>query len=92
MGVHESLRCVACGHDRRPSAFGLTARGDFDADTAPPNELSLRRDTIGGRGRLTVERVSVPLPIALGLRDMLRYRLAQVEDELRAAGVELDGD
>lgn len=92
MGVHESLRCPGCGHDRPARAFGLTSRGDFDQASAPENELSLRRDTIGGRGKLSVERLAAPLPFALGLRDMLRYRLAQVEAELRAAGVELDDD
>lgn len=92
MAVRETLRCVLCSHDRPMVAFGLTPRGAFDPVNAYQNEMSLRRDTIGGRGRLSVERVSVPLPIALGIRDMLRYRLAQVNAEIRAAGVELDDD
>lgn len=52
-----------------------------------PSELSLRVDHIGGRGKLRVERLPLPLPFAIGIRDMLRARLAQVEEELAAAGV-----
>ena len=90
MAVHETLRCPCCGYDRPLRLLGLAADGHFDVENAYPNELSLRRDHIGGRGRLRVERVDVPLHYALGLRQMLRYRLARVEEELRAAGVELD--
>lgn len=90
MGVYERLRCSGCGKDRTPAELGLAADGHFDSANAYPNELSMRRDHIGGRGRLRVERVDAPLHYALGIREMLRYRLARVEEELRAAGVELD--
>lgn len=89
MAVCETLRCPACGHDRRPVAFGLAPDGRFDPALAQPNELSLRRTTLGGRGRCSVERDAAPLHFALGMRSMLKARLAQVEGELRAAGVEL---
>ena len=92
MGVMETVRCVACGHDRRPAAFGLAPDGRFDADLAQPNELELRRKHFVGSRSIRHEVTSIPLPLALGLRDMLRYRLAQVNAELRAAGVELDDD
>jgi hypothetical protein len=70
--------------------MGLAPNGRFDAAHAQPNEMTVRRDHIGGRGKLRVEFVDMPLPTALGVREMLRYRLAQVENELRAAGVVLD--
>lgn len=89
MGTFIRMRCPACGADRRPTNFGLTPSGAFDSSTAYPNELCLRIDTIGGRGRLCVERTAAPVALALGMREMLRFRLAQVEAELRAAGVEL---
>lgn len=92
MAVAESIRCVACGFDHKPQRFGISREGQFSSAMAPQNELSLRRTTIGGRGRCAVERYPLPLPFALGLRDMLKYRLAQVEAELRAAGVTLDDD
>ena len=92
MGILETLRCLACGHDRRPGAFGLRDDGRFDATIAQPNELELRRKTFSGRARITHEVSPAPLHFALGLRDMLRYRLAQVNAELRAAGVEVDDD
>ena len=90
MAVVESIRCVLCGLEHKAARFGLTREGQFSPAAAPTNELSLRLTTIGGRGRCAVERYPLPLPFALGLRDMLKYRLAQVEAEIRAAGVELD--
>lgn len=92
MAVCEFLRCPGCGHDKKAEQFGLTPRGNFDPDNAYPNELSLRRTTIGGRGRCSVERFPAPLPFALGMRQMLKYRLAQLEADIRAAGVELPDD
>ena len=82
------VRCPGCGVDRRPHMLGLAADGHFDEATALPNELSERTNTYRGRARIDVERHAVPLATALGLRDMLRYRLARVEEELRAAGVD----
>lgn len=80
--------CPGCGRAQRPARLGLNATGAFDTYIAAPNELSLRIDHIGGRGKLWVERQACPIPIAIGLRDMLRARLQQVEEELAAAGVE----
>lgn len=70
--------------------LGLAADGSFDATRAQPNELSERTNTYRGRARIDVERHDIPLGAALGIREMLRYRLARVEEELRAAGVELN--
>ena len=84
------VRCPGCGVDRRPHMLGLAEDGHFDAARAQPNELSERTNTYRGRARIDVERHDLPLPTALGLRQMLRYRLSRVEEELRAAGVELD--
>lgn len=92
MGVMETIRCVVCGHDRRPTAFGLVPDGRFDAATAQPNELELRRKHFVGSRNIRHEVTSLPIHFALGLRDMLKYRLAQVEAEIRAAGVTLDDD
>lgn len=92
MAIFERLRCPACGYDRRREGFGLTPDGDFDAANAQENEGSVRVDRIGGRGRLTVERLPLPLRFALGMRDMLRFRLARLEAEIRAAGVALPED
>ena len=88
----ETLRCLACGHDRRPDAYGLAADGRFQPHRAQPNALELRRKHFVGKGRITHEVEPAPLHFALGLRDMLKFRLAQVNAELRAAGVELDDD
>lgn len=89
MGVVETLRCLACGHDRRPSAYGLRDNGEFDPHIAQPNELELRHTRFAGRGRITHEVSAIPVHFALGLRAMLKFRLAQVEADIRAAGVEL---
>lgn len=86
------LRCPGCGVDRKPSSLGLAADGHFDIDAAFPNELSLRVDRFRGRGRIVVTRDAAPLPLALGVRTMLRHRLAQLEADIRAAGVELPDD
>lgn len=90
MAAYERLLCPGCGSYKTPDRLGLSAKGAFDPLTAAPNELCLRTDTIGGRGRLSVAKDAAPLHFALGMRDMLKYRLAQVEAELRAAGVELE--
>lgn len=86
------MRCPACGRDRKPGLFGLTPQGDFDAENAFPNELSRRIDHIGGRGQLRTERVPLDVRFAVGIRNMLKHRLAQVEAELREAGVTFDED
>ena len=88
----ETIRCLACGHDRRPGAFGLAPDGRFDADLAQPNELELRRKHFVGSRSIRHEVTAAPIHFALGLRDMLKFRLAQVEADIRAAGVELDDD
>lgn len=87
MAVYRRVSCVACGYDVKPARLGLSEDGQFDSDAAP-REMNLRIDHIGGRGMLRVERVPLPANIAIGLRDMLRARLAQVEAELAAAGIE----
>jgi hypothetical protein len=90
MGTREAVRCVGCGRDVPRRFLGLAADGHFDAANAQPNELSVRTDHYGGRGRITVTRDAAPLHLALGIREMLKARLAQVDAELRAAGVELE--
>lgn len=92
MAVRETLRCPGCGRDGRAELLGLTPQGDFDVENAYPNELSRRRDHIGGRGKLRVERIPLDARHALGIRNMLKHRLEQVENELREAGVELPED
>ena len=92
MAVRETLRCPACQHDRPAVAFGLTPQGNFDADSAYTTELSRRRDSFEGRGRIRVTREPLDARHALGMRNMLKHRLAQVEAELREAGVELSDD
>lgn len=86
------LRCPGCGVDRKAEQLGLAADGHFDLDVAMPNELSVRTDRFRGRGRIEVTREAVPVPLALGVREMLKHRLAQVEADIRAAGVELPDD
>jgi hypothetical protein len=88
MAVCQRIRCPACGFDRKLAAFGITLEGVFDAANAQPNELSLRVDHIGGRGRLRVERHPLPVHLAIGLRAALRARLAQIDAELAAAGID----
>ena len=50
-----------------------------------PFEPSMRLDHIGGRGRLRVERVPLPLHLARGLRENLRAALARLDAEIEAA-------
>lgn len=92
MGQRVVVRCPSCGWDQKPERLGLAPDGSFDPKNAQPNELCVRVDTYGGRGRICVERHAAPPHIALGIWRMLRYRLAQVEAELAAAGVELPDD
>lgn len=84
------VSCPACGRAQRPSRFGLDDAGRFDAETAPANESGLRIDHIGGRAQLRVERQALPVHFALGLREMLKARLAQLDQELADAGVVLE--
>lgn len=86
MADKHTVSCVVCGYDVKPSRLGLRDDGSFVS--VVPREMSLRIDHFGGRGRITVERVPLPVNIAIGLRDMLRARLEQVEAELAAAGIE----
>lgn len=90
MGTAQFVRCLGCGRDVPQRLLGLAADGHFDAAAAPPNELGVRTNHYGGRGRISVTRDAAPLHLALGIRAMLKHRLAQVDEELRAAGVELE--
>jgi hypothetical protein len=78
--------CPGCGYDRTIARLGLKPDGTFIA--ADRWTIEIRARTYGGRGRLVCEHRDLPLPLALGLRDMLRARLTQIEAELAAAGVE----
>ena len=89
MAIREYLRCV-CGWNRPPKALGIQADGTFKP--VYPFTTSLRVDTIGGRGRLTVERIPMPLYIAQGLRAALRAALEQVEADIVEAGGTLADD
>ncbi len=90
MGTAQFVRCPCCGREVPQRFLGLAADGRFFEANAQPNELSVRTNHYGGRGRITVTRDAAPLHFALGIREMLKARLAQVEGELRAAGVELE--
>jgi hypothetical protein len=92
VGQRTVVRCPSCGWDQKPERLGLTSDGSFDEVNAQPNELCVRVDTYSGRGRICVERHAAPPHIALGIRAMLKFRLAQVEAELAAAGIELPDD
>lgn len=87
-----TLRCPGCGFDRKPGVFGLAEDGSFDAENAQPNELCMRVRKFGGRARLECTTLPAPRHFALGLRAMLKARLAQVEAELALAGIELPDD
>lgn len=89
MGQYVRLRCTLCGHDRPQAAFGLDTKGAYDPDSGFDTEMSLRIDTIGGRGRLTVERQPVPLAIAYGILDALKAAVARVEADILEADGEL---
>ena len=66
MGVYERLRCRGLWPRPASSRFGARPRVDFDAARAFENEMSMRRDTIGGRGKLSVERIPSPSPSPSG--------------------------
>ena len=85
MAEHLQVPCPGCGFDRTLPRLSLTPAGKFNASDWL---LELRVRTYGGRGKLVCQHRDLPVEIALGLRDMLQARLAQVEAELRAAGVE----
>jgi hypothetical protein len=59
--------------------------GAYDPAEAPQHALGLRLDHYGGRGKLRVDRVPLPMPFAIGMRDALRAALARVEAEIAAA-------
>ena len=67
--------------------LGLKPDGRFDSEGAP-FMLEQRLYTFAGRGKIACEHRPMPAYLAIGLRDMLRARLAQVEEELAAAGIE----
>jgi hypothetical protein len=81
-----------CGWDQPPQRLGLGSAGAYDPAAAPAHGLSLRRTTIGGRGRCAVERRPLPLPFAYGMRDALKAALARVNAEIAEAGGEPDVD
>lgn len=83
---------MLCGRDHSPKTFGLTPEGAYDEANAFPNELSLRISHFGGRGKLYVERLPLPLPFALGMRAALRAALDRVDADLAAAGVVFDDE
>jgi len=88
MAICQRVSCVVCGYDVKPARLGLREDGSFDPEAAP-REMNMRIDHIGGRGMLRVERVPLPVHMALGLRAMLQARLDQIDAELAAAGVVL---
>jgi hypothetical protein len=81
----ERLRCPACGLVRSPKHFGINEEGEFDPELLVHHDLVLRVDTIGGRGRLTVEHEPLPLPLARALRDAIAATLERLNAEIRAA-------
>lgn len=78
-----------CGQNCQPHAFGMTPDGTYDPAKRPA-KLVLFERVYGGRARITMTERDVPAAMALGLRAALKDRLAFVEAELRAAGVEFD--
>lgn len=76
---------MLCGHTRPPGAFGLNSDGSYDLHAKPP-KLVLHAFHFGGRARITVEHLPVPLNYAYGLRDALKAALAVVESEIAEAG------
>lgn len=92
MGVVDSVHCVLCGFDVRPDRLGLSPAGAYDLIEAPNHSLELRRRLYGGRARITVEKLPLPLPFAYGMRDALKAALARVNVEIAEAGGEPDVD
>ena len=90
MAVVEKLHCVLCGYDVRPQRIGLSADGSYDPEAAVQHDMGIRVDTIGGRGRLTVERKPVTIPAAIGLLAAIDAARARVVADLQAAGVEVE--
>ena len=92
MGVVDSVHCVLCGFDVRPDRLGLSAAGAYDLIEGTPHPLELRRRTYGGRARIPVEKLPLPLPFAYGMRDALKAALARVNAEIAEAGGDPDVD
>ena len=85
--VRDQLVCLLCGLTHKPEAFGLDSNGAYDPERqAPP--LVLYRRHFGGRGRIVCEKLPVPAPLALGIRQALKAALARVEADLTEAGVD----
>jgi hypothetical protein len=84
MAEVQRLRCPACGMPRHQRCFGIGESG-FDPDLYPDHDLELMIDTIGGRGRLSVEHRPVTYQQAVAQRDCLRAALERVEAEITAA-------
>ncbi len=86
--THARIPCPCCRLDKAPRLLGLRPDGSFDPHANWYVEQRLY--TFAGRGRITVAHEDVPIQIALGLRDMLRARIAQLDEALAVAGIEVD--
>ena len=92
MATRQYVHCVGCGYDVKPQRLGLLESGAYDPEMAPAHPLALRLDHFGGRGRLHVEKLPLPLPFAYGMRDALKAALARVNAEIAEAGGDPDVD
>lgn len=87
MTVRDQLGCLLCGLSRKPEVFGLDEKGAYNPEARSP-PLVLYRRHFGGRANLVCEKLPVPVPLALGIRDALKAALARVEADLTEAGVD----
>jgi hypothetical protein len=83
----ERIRCPLCGLFRTLKRLGITEEG-FDPELLPQHDLILLIDTIGGRGKLSCERLPLPLATAQALRAALAEALARLDAELATAASE----
>lgn len=89
----DTVGCTLCGLARTPAQLGIDAgSGKYDPESRPPKTV-LYRHHYGLHGkRIVVEKLSMPMHLAKGLRSALRASLALVEQEILEAGGTLDDE
>ncbi len=90
--TRETIGCTLCGWGHAPARFGIDAKtGKYDPHARPPKTV-LYRHHYGPPKGVQVEKASMPMHLAQGLRSALRASLALVEQEILEAGGTLDDE
>jgi hypothetical protein len=86
--TREAVHCVLCGFYVPLRRMGMDVNGKHDSDSTHDMVMQVRH--YGGRGRITVEKQPVTVPVAIGLLAAIDAARARVVADLQAAGVEVE--